>query len=317
MESYLMKNSTRGKAHKKRGKKNEDYIIAKRIDVDKILIIAADGVSACLYGGRASKLVVKCFYAFVRDELKKCKNEEEIRNAFLNASDKTLICLKEVATRKGGIREWGTTLEVGFYCNGEVYYLHCGDGAIFSITKDGFVNFTTNELHKGEGMKSVVPFSERNSWELGKFTDKSIGMVVMTDGVYELIRPIGIRNYGYEYEPAIFIPVIDRRCHLNLKNNHYTYVNKLFNGVIKDEEAIDKLKIIQKESNRELIEDYEVDYKMLQDSKLVTRYESMINDDMTIGIFISGYPKEYKDIREPDYKWIIEEDFKRAYPQYF
>lgn len=320
IKPYLMKLSIRGKSHKKRGKKNEDYIIIKKLDQKRVLIIAADGVSSCLYGGKSSKMVVKCFYAFVRKDLLKCNNEEEIRNAFIEASNKTLACLNKVADTKGGLKEWGTTLEVGFFYDGVVYYWHCGDGAILSLREDGYVDITTNELHKGESLHSVVPFSTRESWEFGAFNEnKSLGMAVMTDGVYELLRPLVIRNYGYEYEPVLFIPAVDRRCHNSSKKEHYKYISRLFNGVIKDDEAVGKLKEICKEIENELDDAYgcENDCKLIQDMKLVTMYETSVNDDMTIGLFVGEFPKVYMNIREPDYEWIMKEDFKKAYPQYF
>lgn len=322
MKPYHMRVSKRGASHIKNGLPNQDSVMMKEFSEGVWTIVATDGVSSCRYATEASHIVSAGIMKRLEEALDKepadkfeknpAKKDRYYEKLLWEIARGTKKELEETVANKGhDIKDYGTTLEIALYILGTVYVLHCGDGLILSVRNTGEIDMTDTLLHVGETAHSVIPFVCEKRWE-SKIYKNSIGMAVMTDGMYEAVSPIHIQGYGYAYDPSLLLPLLDMRAHGN-RLFYRKYVNSFAQGKVSDEVSAKLISNLYQHMRRErsFIEETMLNIRRYEPCK---NYVNGCSDDMSIGIIMFSLPDDYEQMSIPDYEYIARKDFEKCYP---
>lgn len=225
-----------GKSHIKRSMPNQDFVTYEQFEIqnknDFIVMVVADGVSACSKADVASKYIGETAIEVFRDYVKEKKDEfslEQLKNCVIKIYRSYI---EYIRVSEGDFQDYGTTLELVVIFKGTAYTLHAGDGLIFIMKRDGTVCVSSDVKHCGEQPGAVIPFISKDGWEFQEYADVS-SVFISSDGVYsELIPPLA-RRHNFIYDASLMLPMIDRRAHKSLRAMK-VYQEKFIRGELSD-----------------------------------------------------------------------------------
>ena len=190
-------NSIQGKIHKTNNIECQDACAQACIIGDWIVSFSADGVSS-------KRLSYYGAWIAVNEGLKVCVdyfpvdgNDEAILALLRTAFNAALSKIYEKSVEDNEDFDlYDTTLDgVIFNGSGKVYYGHCGDGGIYTLSSDGSYKEITT-VQEGEEANSVKPLRCGNKvWEFG-IEEGDIAVVAsFTDGIRDKLSPPILSNY--------------------------------------------------------------------------------------------------------------------------
>lgn len=184
----------RGIAHIKHNIICQDAHAIRVINDNVCIAAVADGLGSELYSDIASKLAVEVVTKVCEENINENQSEDEviqiIKNAFSMALEK--IRLRAVEDKRD-INQYDTTLSVAILMSNNLFFGQSGDSGIIAIGKDGIFYNVTQQQRDSEGRVFPLCFGEEY-WVFGKFDKSIVGVLLATDGMYELFFPIYLQG---------------------------------------------------------------------------------------------------------------------------
>jgi len=154
----------------------------------------ADGLGSEEHSDIASKIAVKIATKHCAENIFDSTGEEEILNVICASFYLAQKSIEEEAQKnEHELDQYGTTLSLAVLIHDTLYYGHAGDSGIIALATDGLFIKITNQQRDDEGRVFQLNFNEEK-WVFGKVDKKVASVFLATDGMYETLFPIYIRD---------------------------------------------------------------------------------------------------------------------------
>ena len=248
----------------------------------------ADGLGSEEHSDIASKLAVKISTEYCAKKIKEDTVDDQILDIIKDSFALSQSRIEKTAEENGhDSDQYDTTLSLAVFMGDTLYYGQSGDSGIVALTAEGLYKKVVEQQRDDENRVYPLCFGEEK-WEVGKFSEPVVSVFLASDGMFEPLFPIYIRN-----EPVSI----------------YVALARYFMGP-------DYLHIedVGEESVRKNVEEYmaNIPDEQVNDDKTVV---VLVNPDLDVKTQPPGY------YAEPDWDNLIKqykENWKRkAYPHLF
>lgn len=183
-----------GAYHIKEGLVCQDaHRIVKRSDRFAIAAVA-DGLGSERYTDVAACIAVQVSTAHCAAHIA----DDDAESAVLSVMRDSFALAQraiETAAEKNGypLDQCDTTLSLAVLNGGVLYYGHAGDSGIVALTGDGLYVKVTGQQRDDEGRVFPLYFGEA-MWTFGRFADPVASVFLATDGMYETLFPVYLKD---------------------------------------------------------------------------------------------------------------------------
>jgi serine/threonine protein phosphatase PrpC len=254
---------------------------------DLVIAAVADGLGSEEHSDVASKIAVEISTGHCVNNIEKLTEKNSILEILKTCFSLAQNSIEQEALARGhAVDQYDTTLTLALMFNGTLYYGHSGDSGIIALTKDGLYEKVTEQQRDEDNR--VFPLFFRDKWIFEHFNKEVCSVFLATDGIFDILFPVYIRN-----EP-VNIHIALARFFMDNRSLHI------------DELGEDKI--------------------TAQMNKFILNIpDAQVNDDKTVVVLVNAsvepalQPDEY--YKEPDWaelKHKKDEEWKRmAYPNLF
>lgn len=159
-----------------------------------VIGVVADGLGSEQYSDIAAKTAVSIAAKYCAEKISSKSLDEEILNAIHEAFTASQDAIEHIAAENGhDADQYDTTLSLALLFEGNLYYGHSGDSGIVALADDGMYYKVTEQQRDQDGRVFPLFFREEK-WVFGKFEKKTVSAFLATDGMYELLFPVYLRN---------------------------------------------------------------------------------------------------------------------------
>ncbi len=182
-----------GPYHEKDGLVCQDAHKIVKCGPDMCIAAVADGLGSAVHSEIAARIAVNtavdCCTEHITTKSKPDDIKGAIRVSFKKAQDKI-----EVEAKANGREcdQYDTTLSLVVYLADRVHFGHSGDSGIVVLTEGGIYEKVTEQQRDEDGR--VFPLFFRDKWVFGTHPRGVASVLLATDGIYETLFPIYIRE---------------------------------------------------------------------------------------------------------------------------
>lgn len=162
---------------------------------DSLAIAAvADGLGSSAHSDVASKIAAETSTEYCAERIKDDYSEEQILEMIKESFALSQSKIERFASDKDHeFNEYDTTLTLAILKDGNLYYGQSGDSGIVALTTEGLYEKVTKQQRDEEGRVFPLFFGEEK-WVFGKYPEAVVSVFLATDGMYEILFPVYIRN---------------------------------------------------------------------------------------------------------------------------
>lgn len=165
-----------------------------KCDDSYAIAAVADGLGSEEHSDIASQMAVKISTSYCAENIKDEYSEEQIleiiRDSFALAQSE----IEKAAESNGhDLDQYDTTLSLAVFKNDALYYGHSGDSGIVALTSEGLYKKVVEQQRDDEGRVFPLYFGDEK-WVFGKFPEPVVSVFLATDGMFETLFPVYIRN---------------------------------------------------------------------------------------------------------------------------
>ncbi len=171
---------------------------------DRVAISAvADGLGSEQHSDVAAQIAVAKSTEYCANLLHDDCSDEQILQVMKEAFSVAQAAIEREAEKNGHeYDQYDTTLSLAIMKNGSLFFGHSGDSGIVALTADGRFEKVTEQQRDEEGRVFPLFFGE-SKWVFGKYSKPVASVFLATDGVFETLFPVYIRE-----EPvSIYVPL--------------------------------------------------------------------------------------------------------------
>lgn len=245
----------------------------------------ADGLGSEIHSDVASKIAVRLAVDYCAATIQTDMLDQQIEATICTSFHRALSAIEEEARKNlHELDQYDTTLSLAVFIGDRLIYGHSGDSGIIVLTDEGLYEKVTEQQRDSDNCVFPLCFGEEK-WVFGTFEKKVASVFLATDGIYETLFPLYVRD-----EPV--------NIHVSLAR--YFMDNRVI--------SIDE--IGEEEVSRR------------NEKFLLNIPDSLVNDDKTIVVMINTaveshlQPPEY--YQEPDWNELKrkrDEEYRlKAYP---
>ncbi len=161
---------------------------------DMIVAAVADGLGSEQYSDIASRLAADISTNYCAENIQHSSSDEDILDIIQQSFQQAQWTIEQTCVEQGHeADQYDTTLSLAVLINDSLNYGHSGDSGIVALTTEGLYYKVTTQQRDEDGR--VFPlFFGPEKWEFGKFNQSVVSVFLATDGMYEILFPIYIRN---------------------------------------------------------------------------------------------------------------------------
>ncbi|MCL2460365.1 MAG: protein phosphatase 2C domain-containing protein [Euryarchaeota archaeon] len=160
---------------------------------DIVIAAVADGLGSEEHSDIASQIAVEVSTAYLSEHITSSSTFEEIcdviESSFRLAQNKIE---KEARYNEHGVEQYDTTLTLAVVIGETLYYGHSGDSGIIVLTDAGLYEQVTEQQRDEE--ERVFPLFREDMWIFDRFEKKVACALLATDGLFETLIPMCLRN---------------------------------------------------------------------------------------------------------------------------
>ncbi len=162
---------------------------------DNMVIAAvADGLGSEEHSDVASKTASEFSTEYCSNHIKSDSTEEEILEIIKDSFELSQNKIEQIAMENGhDLDQYDTTLSLAILIDDCLYYGHSGDSGIIAMTTDGKFCKVTEQQRDSEGRVLPLFFGEEK-WIIRKYDNPVVSVFLATDGMYEILFPVYIRD---------------------------------------------------------------------------------------------------------------------------
>lgn len=189
-----------GTYHEKFKRENQDYLYS--VDGENFLaIMLADGATVCEKGLEGARLSCEAMASVIKQEGRVFFNYPREKMAYL-LTEQILYCLECNKSDACDIREYGSTFALVFMekKTGRTVLVNLGDGAIISVTENGFAYLLKPKCYRGNPCLTTTKGA-------GKAIDIVVcnlalgdSILIGSDGFLDQIKKEGIISFLNSYD---------------------------------------------------------------------------------------------------------------------
>jgi len=273
------KMSIQGLSHKSKDIPCQDFSDAIYLNNGWVVAAVADGVGSKPFAKEGSEIAVKIAISFIQDNIyNEIWNNEMNKSLLMVAFAKALNEINNIAKMNNrDINDYGTTLDIAIYDGLRVAFGHSGDGGIIALSNYGEYSLLTKP-QKGDAFNVVIPLQAGpDYWTFGFSNNTVCSLLLLTDGLYDVICPPFLDNKEYSETP-IYIKEARR----------YMDINEL------EIKSIEDMIILEQMIKSEL-------------SNNAGKIKKITDDITVVGIINLDIIPEKKDYKEPNWEKIRED----------
>ena len=221
--------SVQGESHRIKDIVCQDW---NKIYVNDGIIIAAvaDGLSSSFHSDMASKVASELSVAYCSERITKNSLEEEILLVIKQSFEYAQIHIEQKARMlEYELDECDTTLCLVVLLEGVLYCGQAGDSGVIALRDDGFFERVTNIVDDDDGY--VDPLYRSEKWIFLKYKHKARSLVLVTDGIWNMLVPCLLRNEKYPLDNELLNYFLNNMA---LENLNKEQINEWLQNTIED-----------------------------------------------------------------------------------
>lgn len=184
-----------GRDHIKNQMPCHDSSLIKAISSSWKIAVVADGVGSCKHAEIASEIAVKEVAALIKKQFPPSSSDERAYFSVIHAAMHGAANAIETYVEEkdpGNEMEYQTTLAVAIMSSKNLYYGSAGDSGIIALDDQGNYHLVTKKQNDDLGRVYSIPTNRL--FEIGKANYIPAAVLCMTDGIYDTIAPVTLRN---------------------------------------------------------------------------------------------------------------------------
>lgn len=184
-----------GRDHIKNQIPCHDSSLIKAISSSWKIAVVADGVGSCKHAEIASEIAVKEVAELIKKQFPPSSSDERAYFSVIHAAMHGAANAIETYVEEkdpGNEMEYQTTLAVAIMSGKNLYYGSAGDSGIIALDDQGNYHLVTKKQNDELGRVYSIPTNRL--FEIGKANYIPAAVLCMTDGMYDTIAPVTLRN---------------------------------------------------------------------------------------------------------------------------
>lgn len=184
-----------GRDHIKNHMPCHDSSLIKAISSSWKIAVVADGVGSCKHAEIASEIAVKEVAELIKKQFPPSSSDERAYFSVIHAAMHGAANAIETYVEEkdpGNEMEYQTTLAVAIMSSKNLYYGSAGDSGIIALDDQGNYHLVTKKQNDDLGRVYSIPTNRL--FEIGKANYIPAAVLCMTDGIYDTIAPVTLRN---------------------------------------------------------------------------------------------------------------------------
>ena len=184
-----------GRDHIKTHMPCHDSSLIKAISSSWKIAVVADGVGSCKHAEIASEIAVKEVAELIKKQFPPSSSDERAYFSVIHAAMHGAANAIETYVEEkdpGNEMEYQTTLAVAIMSSKNLYYGSAGDSGIIALDDQGNYHLVTKKQNDELGRVYSIPTNRL--FEIGKANYIPAAVLCMTDGIYDTIAPVTLRN---------------------------------------------------------------------------------------------------------------------------
>lgn len=184
-----------GRDHIKNQIPCHDSSLIKAISSSWKIAVVADGVGSCKHAEIASEIAVKEVAELIKKQFPPSSSDERAYFSVIHAAmHGAANAIESYVEEKdpGNEMEYQTTLAVAIMSSKNLYYGSAGDSGIIALDDQGNYHLVTKKQNDELGRVYSIPTNRL--FEIGKANYIPAAVLCMTDGIYDTIAPVTLRN---------------------------------------------------------------------------------------------------------------------------
>jgi len=184
-----------GRDHIKNQIPCHDSSLIKAISSSWKIAVVADGVGSCKHAEIASEIAVKEVAELIKKQFPPSSSDERAYFSVIHAAMHGAANAIETYVEEkdpGNEMEYQTTLAVAIMSGKNLYYGSAGDSGIIALDDQGNYHLVTKKQNDELGRVYSIPTNRL--FEIGKANYIPAAVLCMTDGIYDTIAPVTLRN---------------------------------------------------------------------------------------------------------------------------
>lgn len=184
-----------GRDHIKNQMPCHDSSLIKAISSSWKIAVVADGVGSCKHAEIASEIAVKEVAELIKKQFPPSSSDERAYFSVIHAAmHGAANAIESYVEEKdpGNEMEYQTTLAVAIMSSKNLYYGSAGDSGIIALDDQGNYHLVTKKQNDELGRVYSIPTNRL--FEIGKANYIPAAVLCMTDGIYDTIAPVTLRN---------------------------------------------------------------------------------------------------------------------------
>lgn len=184
-----------GRDHIKNQIPCHDSSLIKAISSSWKIAVVADGVGSCKHAEIASEIAVKEVAELIKKQFPPSSSDERAYFSVIHAAMHGAANAIETYVEEkdpGNEMEYQTTLAVAIMSSKNLYYGSAGDSGIIALDDQGNYHLVTKKQNDELGRVYSIPTNRL--FEIGKANYIPAAVLCMTDGIYDTIAPVALRN---------------------------------------------------------------------------------------------------------------------------
>lgn len=184
-----------GRDHIKNQMPCHDSSLIKAISSSWKIAVVADGVGSCKHAEIASEIAVKEVAELIKKQFPPSSSDERAYFSVIHAAMHGAANAIEAYVEEkdpGNEMEYQTTLAVAIMSSKCLYYGSAGDSGIIALDDQGNYHLVTKKQNDDLGRVYSIPTNRL--FEIGKANYIPVAVLCMTDGIYDTIAPVTLRN---------------------------------------------------------------------------------------------------------------------------
>ncbi|MHC6202130.1 protein phosphatase 2C domain-containing protein [Breznakiellaceae bacterium SP9] len=160
---------------------------------DYAVAAVADGLGSELYSGTASKIAADTAVDYCSRTIKAGMTDQAVQREIRASFCEAWRTVEDKAQENHhGIDQYDTTLSLAVYMKDTLHFGHSGDSGILALAVDGLYEPVTKQQRDENGY--VFPLCCEDRWVFGTFPKKAASVFLATDGIYDTLFPLYIRE---------------------------------------------------------------------------------------------------------------------------
>ena len=184
-----------GRDHIKTHMSCHDSSLIKAISSSWKIAVVADGVGSCKHAEIASEIAVKEVAELIKKQFPPSSSDERAYFSVIHAAmHGAANAIESYVEEKdpGNEMEYQTTLAVAIMSSKNLYYGSAGDSGIIALDDQGNYHLVTKKQNDELGRVYSIPTNRL--FEIGRANYIPAAVLCMTDGIYDTIAPVALRN---------------------------------------------------------------------------------------------------------------------------